>query len=133
MQLSSFARYPFYKESDSPFGTSTNQLSHSFNATSKTDIMPVADAGPVSSYAETVAILAMLIEAGGSLKYATVADITGERAASSYSLRMKTLQRHAKLVVDDRKNGGKGSLPDLVGDELNGELPDLPPTPFVAS
>lgn len=84
--------------------------------------MPSADAGPVATYAETVAILAMLIDAGKDIRYKKVEDVTGERVAAVYQKRMKTLVNHAKLVAADWKNGGKGRLSDLVGDELNGTL-----------
>lgn len=60
-----------------------------------------------------VAVLALLV-GGKSLNYDSIASITGERTASAYQHRFRTVLKHAKLVNEDRAKGGKAPLADLI-------------------
>lgn len=96
------------------------------NLDHSSDIMPPkAVAEGTWTHAEMVAILVHLSEGSKTLSYHTITDITGERTASGYQHRFRTALRHAKLVVNDRSNGGKGCLSTLIDDDGSSEYANI--------
>ena len=91
--------------------------------------MPSTDCGTEVAYVEFVALLAQLLDAGKKIDWKQLEEVAGERCARVYRQRLRTVLRHAMLVNEDRKKGGKGRLSELVpADELRALLCPLSST-----